>query len=70
MCAGLLQLVGVSLLWGISFTMSPFVSLLAFADDPLVQEEVNVGILVGSTLSGLAGWTLLRFAPRRYRPEI
>jgi len=65
MGAGVLQLIGVSLLCGIGFTMSLFIGLLAFASDPLIQEEVKLGILVGSTLSGLAGWTLLRFAPRQ-----
>jgi NhaA family Na+:H+ antiporter len=42
-----------------------FIGLLAFANDPLIQEEVKLGILLGSTLSGLGGWTLLRFAPRQ-----
>jgi Na+:H+ antiporter, NhaA family len=63
--AGVLQLFGLSLLCGIGFTMSLFIGLLAFANDPLIQEEVKVGILVGSTLSGLVGWTVLRFAPRQ-----
>jgi NhaA family Na+:H+ antiporter len=65
MGAGILQMVGVSLLCGIGFTMSLFIGLLAFANDPLLQEEVKIGILLGSTLAGLAGWTLLRFAPRQ-----
>jgi NhaA family Na+:H+ antiporter len=65
MGAGILQLVGISLLCGIGFTMSLFIGLLAFADTPALQEEVKIGILVGSTLSGIAGWTLLRFAPRQ-----
>lgn len=65
MGAGVLQLVGVSLLCGIGFTMSLFIGLLAFAKDPQIQEEVKIGILVGSSLSGLAGWILLRFAPRQ-----
>ncbi len=65
MGAGMLQMVGVSLLCGIGFTMSLFIGLLAFANDALLQEEVKIGILLGSTLAGLAGWTLLRFAPRQ-----
>lgn len=65
MGAGMLQMVGVSLLCGIGFTMSLFIGLLAFANDPLLQEEVKIGILVGSTLAGVAGFTLLRFAPRQ-----
>ncbi|MCB4825196.1 Na+/H+ antiporter NhaA [Roseicella aerolata] len=64
MGAGWLQMVGVSLLCGIGFTMSLFIGLLAFANDPAMQDEVKVGILLGSGLAGLAGWALLRVAPR------
>jgi NhaA family Na+:H+ antiporter len=62
--AGRMQLLGVSLLCGIGFTMSLFIGLLAFANDPVLQAEVKIGILVGSVLAGLAGWVVLRFAPR------
>jgi NhaA family Na+:H+ antiporter len=62
--AGTLQLLGVALLCGIGFTMSLFIGLLAFADDPLLQEEVKVGILGGSLLAGILGWAVLRVAPR------
>ena len=64
MGAGWGQLVGVSLLCGIGFTMSLFIGLLAFADDPLLQSEVKIGILLGSGLAGLLGWAVLRVAPR------
>jgi NhaA family Na+:H+ antiporter len=64
MGAGRLQLVGVSLLCGIGFTMSLFIGLLAFADDPALQDEVKIGILLGSGLAGLLGWAVLRVAPR------
>jgi NhaA family Na+:H+ antiporter len=40
-----------------------FIGLLAFADDPLLQSEVKIGILAGSLLSGLAGLAVLRAAP-------
>ena len=62
--ASTLQLLGVSLLCGIGFTMSLFIGLLAFAGDPLLQEEVKIGILAGSLLAGLAGWSILRVARR------
>ena len=62
--ASLLQLFGVSLLCGIGFTMSLFIGLLAFANEPLLQEEVKIGILLGSLLAGLLGWSVLRIAPR------
>jgi NhaA family Na+:H+ antiporter len=68
MGAGTLQLVGISLLCGIGFTMSLFIGLLAFADNPLLQEEVKVGILTGSLAAGLLGFAVLRFAPREIPP--
>jgi Na+:H+ antiporter, NhaA family len=58
------QLVGVSLLCGIGFTMSLFIGMLAFAADPALQDAAKVGILGGSAVAGLAGWTVLRVAPR------
>jgi Na+:H+ antiporter, NhaA family len=64
MGAGWLQMVGVSLLCGIGFTMSLFIGMLAFAEDPLLQDEVKVGILLGSLVAGLVGWGVLRVAPR------
>ena len=59
--ASFLQLYGVSLLCGIGFTMSLFIGLLAFAA-PETQDAVKIGVLAGSLLAGLAGWTVLRFA--------
>lgn len=62
--ASWLQLYGVSLLCGIGFTMSLFIGLLAFRDAAL-QNEVKVGVLVGSLSSALIGATLLSFAKKR-----
>jgi NhaA family Na+:H+ antiporter len=59
------QLLGVSLLCGIGFTMSLFIGLLAFADQPLLQEEVKIGILGGSLVAGLLGYVILRTASRK-----
>jgi NhaA family Na+:H+ antiporter len=57
------QLYGVSLLCGIGFTMSLFIGLLAFPDTAL-QNEVKVGVLVGSLLSGAVGAAILSVARR------
>ncbi len=62
--ASWLQLYGVSLLCGIGFTMSLFIGLLAFPD-PALQDEVKVGVLVGSLISAVLGATLLSLAKRR-----
>jgi NhaA family Na+:H+ antiporter len=62
--ASWLQLYGVSLLCGIGFTMSLFIGLLAFPDTAL-QNEVKVGVLVGSLSSALIGAALLSRAKTR-----
>ena len=59
-----LQVYGVSLLCGIGFTMSLFIGALAFPDSPLLIEEAKIGVLLGSFASAIAGYLVLRFAPR------
>lgn len=56
------QVYGVCLLCGIGFTMSLFISGLAFAGQFELIEEAKLGILCGSLLSAVTGWALLRFA--------
>ena len=57
-----LQLYGVSLLCGIGFTMSLFVGSLAFEQVGASHTiDERVGIVLGSLLSGILGYVLLRF---------
>ena len=53
---------GTALLAGIGFTMSLFIANLAFQDD-LWLNFSKVGILIGSFLSGIAGYYLLSRKP-------
>jgi NhaA family Na+:H+ antiporter len=58
------QMLGTALLCGIGFTMSIFITLLAFPGDPLLQAEAKLGVLAGSLVAGLLGYGLLRRAAR------
>lgn len=59
-----LQLYAVAMLCGIGFTMSLFIGGLAFPGNELLVDEVKIGVLTGSILSALVGYTILRVAPR------
>ncbi len=67
--AARMHLLGVSLLCGIGFTMSLFIGLLAFANNPALQDDVKVGILIGSLVAGLLGSLVMMLAPRPGGPE-
>ena len=58
--ASWLQIYGVALLCGIGFTMSLFIGGLAFVD-PGQADAVKIGVLMGSILSAICGFCLLRF---------
>lgn len=61
---GLLHLYGVSLLCGIGFTMSIFISGLAFQEVGSGYDGVDrLAIMLASFLSAVAGWLVFRFAP-------
>ena len=52
---------GVGWLAGIGFTMSLFITDLAFSEGSLV-DAAKLGILVASVIAGVVGWTILRGA--------
>ncbi len=58
------QMAGTAFLCGIGFTMSLFIGLLAF-NDPAVQDNVKIGILMGSVISGVIGAAFLAIFGRR-----
>jgi Na+:H+ antiporter, NhaA family len=59
--ASWMQVYGMSLLCGIGFTMSLFIGGLAFAG-AMQSDAVKMGVLMGSALSALAGWIILRIS--------
>ena len=57
---------GAGWLAGIGFTMSLFITDLAFSDGSLV-EAAKLGVLGASLISGVVGWTILRGASHASR---
>ena len=55
-----LQVLGLSALCGIGFTMSLFIAQLAFPAGPDRVDEAKLGVLAGSLLAGLIGYAVLR----------
>ncbi|MBT8215806.1 MAG: Na+/H+ antiporter NhaA [Acidimicrobiia bacterium] len=59
---GWADVAGLSALAGIGFTVSLFITELAF-DDPLLADEAKIGIFIGSFVAGVVGYGLLRMKP-------
>jgi Na+:H+ antiporter, NhaA family len=60
------QFHGMSCLTGVGFTMSLFIGTLAF-DNTEQFNQVRLGVLLGSVLSGVTGYVMLRTSPARER---
>jgi NhaA family Na+:H+ antiporter len=56
-----IHLIGLGLLGGMGFTMSLFITNLAFSD-PLLVNYAKTGIIVASVVSGILGYILLRLS--------
>ena len=59
------QIIGVAILAGVGFTMSIFVANLAFIGNPVFIDSSKVGILIGSVVSGIVGFIILRWKGKR-----
>lgn len=56
------QIIGVAILAGVGFTMSIFVANLAFTDNLVLIDSSKVGIILGSVVSGIIGYLILRWS--------
>jgi len=56
---------GVSVLTGIGFTMSLFIDSLAFRDDHFFKYTDKLAILLGSFLSGIIGYMIIKMTKKR-----
>ncbi|MDO5664656.1 MAG: Na+/H+ antiporter NhaA [Bacteroidia bacterium] len=64
-----MMFIGVGILAGIGFTMSIFVSMLAF-DDKTLQDTAKLAVLVASTLSMIIGYTWLRIVTKKRQSQM
>jgi NhaA family Na+:H+ antiporter len=66
-----LQIYGVAILCGIGFTMSLFIGSLSFSD-PVLQDRLRLGVIVGSLASAIFGVLVLWIAAKRtlIRPDV
>ena len=58
------QILGISAVAGIGFTMSIFIDNLAF-QDPLMVNSAKVGIIIGSITAAVLGYVILRLSSSR-----
>ncbi|OAD46612.1 Na+/H+ antiporter NhaA [Polaribacter atrinae] len=58
-----IQILGVSFIAGIGFTMAIFIAGLAFSTSPEFISSAKIGILLGSLISAVIGYLILRFGP-------
>jgi len=63
-----LHIYGIACLAGIGFTMSLFIGSLSF-ESPELMNDVRLGVLAGSIVSGLLGFAVLKYAARLDEPE-
>ena len=58
------HILGIASLAGVGFTMSIFIANLAFVENSAFIDSAKVGILIGSFISGLTGYTILKLSSK------
>ncbi|MBJ6367382.1 Na+/H+ antiporter NhaA [Snuella sedimenti] len=61
-------IIGVAFLGGLGFTMSLFIANLAFLD-PVLLSSAKIGVILGSFVSGILGYIILRFLISKKKPN-
>lgn len=61
------HIIGIAAIAGVGFTMSIFIGNLAFSDNVAFINSAKVGIVVGSVISGIVGYIILRVISIRKR---
>ncbi len=59
------QVIGIAAIAGVGFTMSIFIANLAFQGNLMSIDSAKVGIIIGSLVSGIVGYVLLRFLSKK-----
>lgn len=54
------HIIGIAILSGVGFTMSLFIGNLAFIDNAIFINSAKIGIIIGSLVSGVLGYIILR----------
>lgn len=61
------DVLAVASLAGIGFTVSLLIGELAFADDPVLTDEVKAAVLIGSLIAAVVASVMLKMRNRKYR---
>lgn len=64
------QILGIASLAGVGFTMSIFIANLAFVENIAFIDSAKVGILIGSFISGLTGYTILKLSSKKKKTKM
>ena len=64
-CVNWAQMYGVAVLTGIGFTMSLFINSLAYNDSDIFMHTDRLAILLGSIISGIVGYLILKYAKNK-----